>query len=478
MASNIFDIDFTGKDYASLVESADAFATSLVPEWTSRDDNDINWATIKIVAYLVSVGMFYIDLGANETDPFEVQIYRNALRLARKFGMPVKMINGAMADVTLVIDSKPTTYTVSRGTKFYTDDGKSYILKEDATFPSDTINPETSIVAELQYGEFERYLLGTSDGESFQSFVIDREDVQDKAVRVFIDEGSGSEEWEQKDTLVMSEENSKHFRLYVNKDERYVIEFGDNKNGAIPLDGSNIEVEVLTMPVDYEQRNYGNIPAGNITSSDDSEIKRIEDYNSEAFTGGSPAETAAEIGRAIPQWIATAARAVIPEDYAFLGKRVGGVEDISVYQDELVMNLYIIPEGGGIASSALQNAVLRYLEKRQLPQITVNTLVPTSVAIDCTIDITVKPDKNREATESLVNDAIAEYLNQPTSAGITLTLRSVYDILNNHDDYIISGIIQVFKKNGTPDTVGDIELSYDEVPEEGTITINATGGIV
>jgi hypothetical protein len=478
MASNIFDIDFTNKDYTSLVEAADAFATDLVPEWTARDDNDINWATIKIVAYLVSVGMFYIDLGANETDPFEVQIYRNALRLARKFGMPVKMVNGGMADVTLVIDSKPTTYTVSRGTEFFTDDGKSYILTDDATFPSDVVNPETEIVASLQYGEFERYILGTSDGSEFQSFSVERDDVQDKAVRIFIDEGSGYEEWTQQDTLLMSEENSKHFRLYVDKDEKYVVSFGDNRSGAIPLDTSNIEVEVLKMPVDYEQRNYGNLPAGNITSSSDSEIKRIEDYDSEAFVGGSRAENAKEIGRAIPQWIATAARAVIPDDYIFLGKRVGGVQDISVYQDELTMNLYIIPTGGGTASSSLQGKVLQYLDKRKLPQINVNTLVPSSVAIDTTIAIEVKSDKNRAATASLINDAIAEYLNQPTSAGVTLTLRGVYDIINSYDDYIISGIVSVFKKNGDPDTVGDIELNYDEVPEEGTITLTASGGIV
>lgn len=467
-----FNIDFSKRDFLSILEQADALAESLVPEWTTRDDNDINWATIKIVSYFVSIAHMYIDLGINERDPFEAQIRENALKNARQYGFPVRLSAGGIGNANLTIPVQGSTTTVARGETCFDDNGNTFVILEDVVYPTgDTVKP-----ASLQFGEFERFAIGVSDGSEFQQFKVDRDRVQDKAARAFIDEGTGFEEWEVRDSLLMSKDTDKHLRLILDSDDKYIIAFGDDKSGKVPANLADIEVEILTLPINAadEGVNFGNIPPNNLTSCSDALVESID--QSVAFTGGGVGQTVKEIGRALPQWVSTANRAVATDDYVFLARQVGGVADASVNQDGITVDVFIIPVGGGLATSALQDKVRAFLLPRTLPNINLNVFIPTPIGIDAAADVVVEDDKDQAEIKSRAEDALNEFLEQPTTVGRTVDLNDAYDVVN-----AVVGVkrvkITALHKTGGPIVADHVLLIFSEVSVAGTIAVTATGGI-
>lgn len=467
-----FNIDYTGKDYDSLLAKADEFAKSIIPEWTSRDDNDINWATVKTVAYLVSLGMFYIDLGVNEQDPFEVQIMKNAIRIARKFGMPVKRYSGALADLTVTITDAASAdrFVIYRG-EVIKYGGQEYVVTEEVVYPSGVKTRSVPV----QYGKFERNSLGTSDGSAFQSFKLPYTDIQDRAVRVFITEdGKNEYEWFSQHTLLMSSDTDKHFRLILNEDSMYEVHFGDGVCGRVPIAGATLEYEIIRMPIEYASTNYGNIPAGNINLSTNPSVKTV--LQETDATGGGAGDTAAQIGRKIPQWISTSERCVAPKDYEYLACIVPNVKSAKAIQTAMVVNVYIIAEYG-LATPTLQTKVREYLSARKFEHVTVNTLVPVKVAIDVTVDVEVADNKLRNIVKASVADTLKQLLNKPNEIGFKLTLLTLFGVLSDIPELKNGTVTALFRHGGTPVNT-DLQLNVNEVPIPGTITVNATGGIV
>lgn len=471
-----FTIDFTSKDYASLVSQASLFAASILPEWTSRDDNDINWATIKTVAYLVSIGMFYIDLGVNEQDPWEVQIYRNALRLAKRYGMPVKKVAGATATILATVTSHTTTLTVHRGIDF-TYGTYTYSLWDDVVFAASVTASSFPVV----YGEFERYQLGVSDGSDFQQFTVDRDLVADKKVRILINDAgntwvtdpTGFVEWEQRDTLLMSYETDTHYRLVLGEDEKYLVMFGDDCSGKAPINGAVIVAEVLKMPSTYLTQDYGNLAAGNIdTTSATATIVSL--YQIEAATGGAAKETVTSIGRSLPQWISTANRALAPKDYVYLAKRVSGVDDATVSMTGLVANLYIKPSSGSVATAALLQAVEDYISPRMIEDHTLNVVALNVVGINVTMNLVVQDSYKRVTVQSFVDDAMSVLLASKTEF---LPLMDVYDAIKAVSGVKSVSVTELYKV-GDSASLGDVTLLVNQITAKGTVSISATGGIV
>ena len=467
-----FNIDFSKRDFLSMLEQADALATSLVPEWKTRDDNDINWATIKIVVYFASIAHMYIDLGINERDPFEVQIRENALKIARQYGFPVRLSAGGIGPANLTIPVQGSTTTINRGETCTDGDGNDFVILEDVVYPTgDTVKQ-----ADLQYGDFERFEIGISDGSEFQQFKIDRDRVQDKAARAFIDEGSGFEEWEIKDSLLMSKDTDKHLRLILDADDKYILAFGDDKSGKVPANLAVIEVEIITLPLDAadEGINFGNIPPDNLASCSDALVESID--QSTAFTGGGVGQTVAEIGRALPQWISTANRAVAEEDYVFLARQVGGVADAQVNQDGINVDVFIIPVGGGLATSSLQDKVRDFLLPRTLPNINLNVFIPTTIPIDVAADVVVEDDKDQAEIKSRSEDALNDFLEQPTVVGRTVDLNDAYDVVN-----AVEGVkrvkITALHRTGSPVVADHVLLVFSEVSVAGAVDVTASGGI-
>lgn len=472
--SDDFNIDYTSKDYASLVQAADAFALSILPEWTSRDDNDINWATIKTVAYLVSIGMFYIDFGVNEQDPFEVQVYRNAIRLARKFGMPIRKVAGAVTTLDITVVAHESPLVIPRGTEFIFQSA-AYILWEDAVFAT----TELTKTVDVQYGLFERYQLGISDASEFQFFEIARTDVQNQRIRILVNETGdtyivdpdGFVEWTSVDTLVMSYKEDNHYRLVLNEAENYEARFGDNKSGRVPPDGSVIVVEVLTIPLIGELDNLGNLPAGNIEASSDSNVETVVQVSD--ATGGQVKENLDSIARAIPQWIAASNRGVSEEDFVFLARRISGVIFAAAEIIDTVVNVFIVGKGG--TSPALLSKVKDYVSKRSLPLYSVNILQGIDEDITSVMSIVVKDDFSQILVKDNVVAAVEKFIE--SIIGEDINVMNLYGVVAAVEGVKSAVITALYKSLDTPG-LGDISLEVNKIGKADVITVVASGGVI
>lgn len=474
-----FNIDYTSRDYLALVDRADALLKEILPEWNGRDDNDINWATIKTVAYLVSIGMFYIDLGINEQDPYEVQIYKNALSLAKKYGMPVKKYVGAVANLSVEILAHPAAVTVLERGVLYKYGSMPYSSWNSTSYP---IGVDTAVVP-VQFGEFERVQIGISNGTAYQIHIVPRANVQDNMVRILVNESGrtyeddplGFVEWTNVETLIMSYKTATDCRLVMNSDEQYEIHFGDDLSGKLLPNGAIVVAEILKMPTGYLEFNYGNLPAYNIDTCSHASVVSVSQIDD--ATGGADKESISSIARSLPQWISTAARCVVPNDFRYIARRVAGVEDAIVNQSDSNVDVYVIPVGGGFASSALKAKVYDYLYNRCIQNLTITIFNPAPVTINVSLDINVVSNKSRELVRSQVYVALVSMLSSPLIVGPAITLQACYGALSSIDGLNTTLLTALYKGIDAP-SLGNIQLASYEISAVGTITVIADGGLV
>lgn len=457
--SDRFMNDFTGRDFNSILAKLDEYFTELIPEWTSRDDHDLNWATAKGVAYLLSIGMFYIDLAYSEQDPSSVQLYRNALRLAKIKNFPAKKYIGATTRLTVTIAAKESTYFINRGVTF-----DKYVCYSDASIPIGETTGEVDVI----YGAFFAGDVGISKGTAFQKFEIDRTDIEDRMLWIYINDV----EWRPaiNNNLINSYSTEKVFKLVLNEDNKYEVHFGDGFNGAIPKNNAEIKYKAVVMPEGYLLDNYGNLPAGNLTKSSDTNLLTVT-QTYEAL-GGGDRESIESIGRGIIEYDTTTGRIQSTKDAEILAKRVAGVEDAKCSYVDGALYLYIIPIGGGQATPSLIGRVSEYLEPLKIEEIDLNILATEIKYVNVTVAFLIDDKYHRPTMDSNIKDIIKNFLDGSNEASRVISIMNIYSLLN------ITGIItsEVQKLYVDIDGLNNIQLGVNQICRAGVITTFPTGG--
>ncbi len=455
-----FEQTLTGTDYDSLIDRADTLFTEYLPEWKNRDDNDINWITVKSICRLLEMGYAYIDLAFNEQDPYTVSHYNNAVRLARAEGMDVKKYIGATTQLKLSL-AEAKDLVVPRGTKFSTSLGLEYVLLEDVTFE---IDGDLDLYGDVQYGSFDRIDLTIFyDGSNNQMIRIPDDNIQSGMVRVFVD----GVEWQKVDSLVLYSSLEEVFKLVQGDDGIYYVQFGDGIAGKKPI-GSTIEAEIILMPVGYLADKYGNIPAGNITISEVSDLTVLQES---AATGGFRAETAKEIGRSLVAWKSANHRLVSLRDAVYLARRVPGVSGASAKIREFDY-LVTVTSYNGVPSLTLLDRVTDYLSRRKVENMQVSVLMATPIELKVGFRLIVTSNYDFTTVSSEIKSAVSTYVSDAPLMDY-ITPRDIYNATA-----LIRGIAKLtlttlYEKGKTP-RLGDVQIEVGKVPtcaeEDITIT--------
>lgn len=467
------DYNYTGRTKEELILLADTYIKELVPEWINRDDNDVNWATIKTICWLLGINSMYIDLAVNEQNPYEVIFYSNALKLAKKFGYPVRKYTGATADLTLTLVNNTETVTLPIYTKFKTTDNLEYVSLSEVNF-----NPGEDVKqVSVKYGKAETLNIGSSTGERYQSFKVLSQSCQAGTLKVIVTTSGVPEEWKEVDSLIMSRADSKEYRLVLDSDENYIIYFGDNNCGMIPPSGSTISVEVITMPFTYITDNYGNRPSGNITICDSFLGTVTQPLPA---SGGIAKEDLEEISRNIPQWIATAGKVITPRDAEFLAKRVPGVAEAKVSVTVFDYDICIIAKSG-VPTEFLKGEVQAYLDDRRLPQIGIQISSPVPAYINLTLDVKVMDNFSQSIVIKEIRSKLSALI-EANSIGNTLRLLDVYKTLGEVSGIKTATVVKLFK-DFTPEVAGDISFLANEYPvlefdDPAKYILTISGGII
>ena len=97
-------IDYTNKDYESLVVAMKALARERLPAWTDHSPNDLGILLLELFAYMGDIILYYQDRIANESFLPTARERRSILYLLRLIGYKLLPATSASADLTLLFE--------------------------------------------------------------------------------------------------------------------------------------------------------------------------------------------------------------------------------------------------------------------------------------------------------------------------------------------------------------------------------------
>lgn len=417
-------IDYTDKDFISLVNALRGYIQTFFPELTDFNASSGVQMMIELFASVGDRLAFSQDKQANETNIVTARRRRNVIRLALTIGYTPSTATASEGTIqaTLTAGAIANDVIIPKGTIISTEDEsepKEFQTLNDIVITAGQTVNSGSIKNSVSYTQsFE------SNGDQNQKYKVTNSP--------FLDDGSAiatvnTEEWEQVENFLDSGSTDKHFTIEVDEEDKGTFIFGDGVNGAIPAPGDDIEFEYQTGGGES-----GNQLANTIVSNQDvftdtsSNIVRIAFTNTSATTGGSDRESVEEIRIRAPRALKTLTRTIAREDFTINPEDgVPGVARsiaFSSAQDATLPDyhgfVYIVPEdgyddppGSGIPTTALKEAVRNYL--------TVDKPIPLGMDLDVlnadyqTVQVKgqiyIDPDRDFVTVKNLILDNIRTF---------------------------------------------------------------------
>lgn len=426
------NISYTAFDFYSIKKRVIEYIKKYFPDdFNDFVESDLGIMLIELWAYMADLISFKLDLYANEVFVDTVSQLKNAHRLAKLVGYPVRPPRAAIAKVSMSI---PNPYSfdikIQRGyfLSLSSRDGNSLnfelypadeewnpILNQDIYIPAGSVN-NLSVVA----------LEGTSSSVTFtstgirnQSYFISTQNILENSIEVYVN----NQKWINVD-FFNENDNGPYYLIEYDEKYRVLILFADDVKGKIPPAGAKISVNFR-----YGGGSRGNISTGyinqiaNITSNLIPGSIPVVVTNYTKGEGGENAESINEIKSKLPLWNKAQNRAVSGEDYSFLaekfstiyhgriGKAIavlrnsgcsGNIIDIYVLQQETEKTLIT-------ANSVLKRELLNYMNS--IKMLTDYVCIKDAGQVFQNININVEVNKFYFEFKKDINDRVIETVN-------------------------------------------------------------------
>ncbi len=352
-------LDYTDKDRASLVARLRNLIRQAFPTWTEESVANFGNILVELAAHVGDVLAFLVDNWARESRISTARLRRSLLGIAKMLSFTPSTQSAASVDETFTLAAALAgTLTIPKGDTVSTEqvtDPVVFQLLEDLVFaPGETVKTAT-----VQNSEFADDQL-LSDGRPNQTYRLTKIPFIEDTLSFTAANGVYSVVSD----FLDSTSTDRHIVITVDEEGRATITTGNGINGEIP---------VGTIATEYRTGGGGgdrNVEAGTLNVLD----SRYEDdlgnpadittTNAAAASGGAPRESNAQIRQRAPREGRVLNRSVAREDYEIVAEGVSGVaralhltrnQDLGVAENAGI--LFVVPEGGGVASSALLDAV-------------------------------------------------------------------------------------------------------------------------
>ncbi len=512
-------IDYTSKDYNSILAALLQLASQKLPEWTDQSPNDLGVMLLELLAAMGDSLFYNQDRIAGEGFLETAVERRSVVQLLRLIGYELSPPLAASADLTLLFAAAATgTIPIPTGTTFKTTAAATggtpinfQYLQAPLTIDTTTLMPcyvdstgklgldklgnlqapptpaPKGITPYLAYQtlpvvQIDRNVVGeivaSSDGTAGQRYALAGSPVVDETLSVSVDEGAGPVLWTRVDSLVNSVGTDASYA--VRRDENGIvwIEFGDGTYGQIPPLGTNN----ITATYSVGGGVRGNVPASSIAKAVSAvpQLKLV--LNLAAASGGADAEAQADAVLRGPQQFRTMGRAVTADDYVTLAKTFGVAKAIAQSPGWNTIQLYIAPVGGGTASDSLKADLLAFLDTKKMMTSIVNLPADpkyVQVLIDATV--TVAPQFSTKIVQQAVEDAVASLLAfDNVDFGQTLYISKLYEVMQDVAGVVGVNIVRFAKlehpkhppaMDSLPTKTGQLTFSASEIPTWNGFTV-------
>ena len=481
-------IDYTSRDY-------EAYRTLLIqelqkrmPEYTDTSQTDAGIVIIECLANGLDICSLYSDVIANDCFLPTTQDRKIAVLLARQLGYVSKNQTASIIEQVFVLgEVMDTDVLIPKGSTVTTIDSTDMIsiyfeTQDVLIIPAGKLGNETDeegnylyTVKVAQGSSVNEDLLGSSNGQPYQSFKLNYQEVLTDTIQLMVDEGSGFELWTQVGTFIDSNEESKHYIVTVDEFDNCYIEFGSGARGKIP----NVYDNGIIASYRIGGGTVGNVKPNTIIEIDDSIPYVDETFNPyPPLVLGHEKESIEEIRENAPAAFRTQDRAITSQDYADL-LRINFYDVLSAVgiadtEEKLNMKLYYLMREGYTMTDTLKQSIQNFFTDRIIPGTTMDLLPKEDYTINITANLIIDDDYDRATIQGYVED----YVKNTFFAYGNLVFKDSFaktDLEHEVKDTFAG--VESFRITAPADDI--IKAPKDsQIIKLGTLTLNVTGGKV
>lgn len=407
----------------------------LVPEITDHTESNPYVNMLSIWAGIAEMLGYYIDNAAREAHLSQARLYWSGVKIANAYDYRIHSHLASSADLTFRLNKMAVSdIQIPANTEVQNEAGVRFFTTQDVIIAN---GQREVVVSARQFIPVSEIQIGVSNGRPNQVFEIDDKVVDNTCVvRVDNDFYLG------RHTFAFSLNKDKHFIQSVNTEKKPIIKFGDGINGAIPPSGSAIMVEYQTT--DGEGGNTGAYTLTKLISIVPLPASyKLEVFNKERSSGGSGVESLEQLQRRVPKSIRTLQRAVTEQDFIDVTELKAGVAKAGlVFTCGKPVQIYIVPDGGGIASSTLIDETTEWVNERRIITVGAEIKRAGEVRIIFHISINVLPAYNRAAVVQKVKENLANFVSvRHQEVAGEVQLSDIYQVIENTDGVKNSNVL-------------------------------------
>lgn len=411
-----------------------------IPEITDYSEGNIFVIIISIFAAIAEVIHYYIDNMAREAFLPTARRYSSLYKHAKLVDYHIKSAIPATVDVVLYKnDDTPIgqDIIIPLNTEFTSSDGKTWISTKTVIWYKDSYYVTVPLVQQKSVGVPDRIQLGNILSPDSIIYITDIPSDQ-KYVEGSMNLYINDEPWILVDTFAYSSSRDKVYKVEIDEQLRPYIKFGDGQFGMKPKYNATIEA---SYSLTYGSA--GNIATNNFTTvPQDIQVidNKITINNVIPATGGSDYETFNMLKNHIPLSIKTLGVAITKEDFEAIAKMVGGVDKAYAnYVCGRYVEIYITPDGGGEASSALLDSVEKTISKSKVITTSIEVLSTHKSQVFLDMTITGKKSFKSNDISNQVKKALTtayDYNNSDINKPVRLS--DIYALVDNQSmvDYL------------------------------------------
>ena len=418
------------RSYTTIKNKLLSKLTTNLPEVTDRSEGNIFIMLISMFASIAEVIHYYLDSKTREAFMPVSKRYDSLQLHAKTIDYHIRGAIPSTVDIMVYkSNSQPTLVdiTIPAGTEFISDDGYKWLSTKTMIWRSGQYSIKIPVKQfENRYTNYTNILTTTARLKYIN--------ITDIPSNKFYADGTmeciiGGEQWTLVETLAYYKSTSKVFVVDVLEDGTPQINFGDGIYCAIPEEGVTVNINFKITYGRNIVNNHFNNSIPSILTNVDSTIKLKNLYNS---SGASTFETFDMLKEHLPLSLKTMGTAITKDDYEALAKLAPGVDKAYVnYICGRFIEIYITPDGGGIAGQALLDSTYQFIAKHKvfITSIDIRSTTVTKAFIE--VNINGKPSFNAITITNQVKKAlIDEYNTNSSSINKPLRLSDLYSLLD------------------------------------------------
>lgn len=441
------------------------------PEITDHSESNILVVIVSLFAGVSEMLNYYIDNMAREAFITTARRYSSVVKHTRLIDYRIKAALPASVNISVSFFSElneiikiQTPITIPQGTEFQTNDGVKFLSIYDVSVG---VGADIITIPVEQKEYVFNNIIGETSGANNSIYEIGTNYLHNSMLLKV-----GGEIWELVDTLGRSGPDDKHYVVEITAERKAIIKFGDDINGMVPNPG----LELLASYYNTLGQ-VGNVDANTITQIDyifDLETIGARSFkvtNINAASGGTDYESIERIRRSAPLHLRTLDRAVTRQDYIDIAMLAPGVDKATVHFDcGKFVEVYISPNGGGIAATPLLISTKDYIDRRKMVTtfIDVKPAGESQIIIDVEVWAKFRMDAI-QTREDILQALFENYNYESSSVNRKIRKSDIIALIDNLEkvDYLKLNSIYIkpyFRNNiGTSELMTNIEITNKSI---------------